>query len=152
MLRIATAALLGAISLTACAQPKAPETTAAAAPATELPTTAFLAKHLRENLWFYLVLIAGGVLMVAPFVWMVSTALKPAADQFSRDLIPRRITFENFGKAWELMEFQHLVWNSFRIAALSTIGQVVTCSMGAGRLVPPPAKATIDRISTGRRP
>ncbi|MBN8802505.1 MAG: disulfide bond formation protein DsbC [Lysobacteraceae bacterium SCN 69-123] len=34
MLRIATAALLGAISLTACAQPKAPETTAAAAPAT----------------------------------------------------------------------------------------------------------------------
>jgi len=103
----------------------------AAAPVTELPTTAFLAKHLRENLWFYLVLIAGGVLMVAPFVWMVSTALKPAADQFTRDLIPRRITFENFGKAWELMEFQHLVWNSFRIAALSTIGQVVTCSMGA---------------------
>ena len=103
----------------------------AAAPATELPTTAFLARHLRENLWFYLVLIAGGMLMVAPFVWMVSTALKPAADQFTRDLIPRRITFENFGKAWELMEFQHLVWNSFRIAALSTIGQVVTCSMGA---------------------
>ncbi len=103
----------------------------ASAPATELPTTAFLAKHLRENLWFYLVLIIGGVLMIAPFVWMVSTALKPAADQFTRDLIPRQITFENFGKAWELMEFQHLVWNSFRIAALSTIGQVVTCSMGA---------------------
>ena len=103
----------------------------ASAPVTELPTTAFLAKHLRENIWFYLVLIIGGLLMIAPFVWMVSTALKPAADQFTRDLIPRQITFENFSKAWELMEFQHLVWNSFRIAALSTIGQVVTCSMGA---------------------
>ena len=67
------------------------------------------AKHLRENAVFYVVLIAGGVLMVAPFVWMISTALKPAADQFSRDLIPRTITFENFTRAWELMSFRTLV-------------------------------------------
>jgi len=29
------------------------------------------------------------------------------------------------------MNFSHLMWNSFRIAALATIGQVLTCSMGA---------------------
>ena len=36
----------------------------ASAPATELPTTVFLAKHLRENLWFYLVLIVGGLFLL----------------------------------------------------------------------------------------
>lgn len=95
------------------------------------PLLPLIAKHLRENGVFYVALIAGGILMVAPFVWMISTAFKPAADQFSRDLIPRTITFENFIRAWELMSFRTLVWNSFKIAALSTVGQVLTCSMGA---------------------
>ena len=87
--------------------------------------------HLALNYGFYIALILGGVLMMAPFAWMISTALKPAADQFTRDLIPQTITFENFPQAWEKMNFSHLMWNSIRIAALSTIGQVVTCSMGA---------------------
>lgn len=87
-------------------------------------------RHMRGNGLFYLLLIAGGLIMMAPFAWMISTALKPAADQFSRDLIPETITFENFGKAFELMSFQTLLWNSFKIAALSTIGQLLTCSMG----------------------
>ena len=36
------------------------------------------------------VLIAGALLMVGPFAWMVSTALKLPADQFGRALIPPR--------------------------------------------------------------
>jgi ABC-type glycerol-3-phosphate transport system permease component len=94
------------------------------------PVLPGLGKHLRGNGLFYLLLMAGGLIMMAPFAWMISTALKPAADQFSRELIPHRITLENFSKAWELMAFQTLLWNSFKIAALSTIGQLLTCSMG----------------------
>lgn len=90
-----------------------------------------LANHLRENAVFYALLVFGSFLMVGPFVWMLSTALKLPADQFDRRLIPDTITFANFGQAWELMNFSHLMWNSFRIAALATIGQVLTCSMGA---------------------
>ncbi|WEK02908.1 MAG: carbohydrate ABC transporter permease [Candidatus Devosia phytovorans] len=87
--------------------------------------------HHRGHLWAYLLLLAGGVLMMAPFIWMVSSALKPPADQFTRDLIPQNFTLENFVTAWQRMEFHHLMWNSARIAALSTIGQLITCSMGA---------------------
>lgn len=87
--------------------------------------------HLRDNLLTYAILIVGGFLMIAPFGWMVSTSLKPPADQFSRDLIPPTLTLQNFPDAWEKMSFAHLMWNSVRIAALSTIGQVITCSMGA---------------------
>lgn len=89
-----------------------------------------LGRHLRGNGMFYLVLMVGAVIMMAPFAWMISTALKPPSDQFTRNLIPSTITFSNFAAAWELMEFQQLLWNSFKIAALSTIGQVLTCSMG----------------------
>lgn len=104
--------------------------TVSTAPAIPL-TAAALRRHLPANLFTYVLLLAGGILMMAPFLWMVSTALKPPADQFTRDFIPTTITFENFFVAWERMEFQTLLWNSFRIAALSTVGQLITCSMGA---------------------
>ncbi|QQA44463.1 carbohydrate ABC transporter permease [Pelagovum pacificum] len=87
--------------------------------------------HLRENWIFYALLLAGSVIMVGPFAWMLSTSLKVPGDQFDQRLIPQRTTLENFALAWERMDFSHLMWNSFRIAMLSTIGQVLTCSMGA---------------------
>ena len=87
--------------------------------------------HMRANLLFYALLVLGSCLMVGPFVWMVSTALKLPQDQFDHRLFPTTVTFANFGKAWGLMNFSHLLWNSFTIAALSTVGQVLTCSMGA---------------------
>ena len=87
--------------------------------------------HLRANLIFYVLLIFGALLMVGPFVWMVSTALKLPADRFDHRLIPSEVTFTNFTQAWNMMNFSSLLWNSFTIAALSTIGQVLTCSMGA---------------------
>jgi multiple sugar transport system permease protein len=87
--------------------------------------------HMRANLGFYALLLIGSALMIGPFVWMVSTALKPPADQFDHRLFPATLTLANFTKAWQLMNFRSLLWNSFSIAALSTIGQVLTCSMGA---------------------
>lgn len=89
------------------------------------------ANHMRENTIFYALLIFGTILMIGPFIWMISTSLKVPGDQFDQRLIPSEITFSNFTQAWQLMNFRALLWNSFRIAALSTIGQVLTCSMGA---------------------
>ncbi|MBK8046583.1 MAG: carbohydrate ABC transporter permease [Anaerolineales bacterium] len=69
--------------------------------------------------------------MVAPFVWMVSTAFKQPADQFSRALIPNPATLENFPKLWEALPFSRLIFNSLLIAGLTTIGQLLTCAMAA---------------------
>ena len=87
--------------------------------------------HMRENAIFYALLLFGTFIMIGPFVWMMSTALKVPGDQFDQRLIPSEFTLTNFSSAWQLMDFRHLVWNSFRIAALSTLGQLITCSMGA---------------------
>ncbi|MBX3083286.1 MAG: carbohydrate ABC transporter permease [Anaerolineae bacterium] len=79
----------------------------------------------------YTLLILGGVIMVAPFVWMLSTALKQPADQFTRTFIPNPVTLDNFATLWEKLPFTTLLINSFKIALITTIGQLLTCSMGA---------------------
>ena len=79
----------------------------------------------------YAILLAGALLMVAPFVWMVSTAFKQPADQFSRNLIPTAPTLENFQNLWATLPFSTLIFNSFKVAALTTIGQLLTCAMAA---------------------
>jgi len=82
----------------------------------------------------YAILIVGSVIMIAPFLWMVATAFKVPADQFTKTLIPNPATLQNFNVIWDKMPdkaFPHMMFNSFKIAALSTIGQLLTCAMGA---------------------
>lgn len=79
----------------------------------------------------YAVLIAGALLMVGPFAWMVSTSLKLPADQFGHALIPPHPTVENYLSLWRIIPFDGLLWNSLKVAAISTVGQLLTCSMGA---------------------
>jgi ABC-type glycerol-3-phosphate transport system permease component len=79
----------------------------------------------------YIILLAGALLMVGPFLWMLSTAFKQPADQFSRALIPAAPTLDNFQKLWETLPFTTLIFNSAKVAVLSTIGQILTCAMAA---------------------
>ncbi|MCA0454949.1 MAG: carbohydrate ABC transporter permease [Chloroflexi bacterium] len=79
----------------------------------------------------YAALILGGLVMVGPFLWMISTAFKLPADQFTRTFIPNPATTENFEQLWTILPFGTLMWNSFKVASLTTIGQLLTCSMGA---------------------
>jgi multiple sugar transport system permease protein len=79
----------------------------------------------------YTLLIVGGLIMVAPFLWMLSTALKQPADQFTRTFIPNPLTFDNFRTLWDRLPFNALLLNSFKIAVITTLGQLATCSMGA---------------------
>ncbi len=79
----------------------------------------------------YAALILGSLTMIGPFLWMISTAFKLPADQFTRALIPNPITTQNFEQLWTILPFGTLMWNSFKIAMISTAGQLLTCSMGA---------------------
>ena len=80
----------------------------------------------------YALLILGAILMVSPFLWMISTSLKFPADQFTRNLIPNPATFRNFQKLFNVdLDFPLLFLNSTVISSLITIGQLLTCSMAA---------------------
>jgi ABC-type glycerol-3-phosphate transport system permease component len=80
----------------------------------------------------YFLLILGSVIMLGPFLWMVSTSFKLPADQFTRTLIPPTWTLQNFRELFAVgINFPQLFFNSAYIAILITVGQVITCAMAA---------------------
>ena len=48
----------------------------------------------------YALLVLGALVMVGPFLWMLSTSLTPDSVIVSYRLIPREITLANYAKAW----------------------------------------------------
>lgn len=80
----------------------------------------------------YTALIIGSVIMVGPFLWMVATAFKLPADQYTRTLIPPTFTLQNFRDLFSVdLNFPMLFANSTVISLLVTAGQLVTCAMAA---------------------
>jgi ABC-type glycerol-3-phosphate transport system permease component len=88
-------------------------------------------RTLLVNVGVYALLGLGALVMAGPFAWMVATALKTPAQQFSRALLPNPATLANFRQLWTQLPFTVLLGNSLKIALLSTIGQVLTCAMAA---------------------
>lgn len=80
----------------------------------------------------YGLLLLGGILMIGPFLWMISTSFKLPADQFTKTLIPPTFTLENFRQLFSVdLNFPLLFWNSAYISILITAGQLLTCAMAA---------------------
>ena len=79
----------------------------------------------------YLALIAMAVFMLFPFIWMVSTAVKPFGEIYTWPprLIPHRWAFNNFPEAWKVAPFSRFFVNSFVVATVSTIMAVVLNSL-----------------------
>jgi multiple sugar transport system permease protein len=80
----------------------------------------------------YTLLVLGAVIMVVPFLWMISTSFKFPADQFTKTLVPDPATLSNFTKLFNVdLNFPLLFFNSTVISVLTTAGQLLTCSMAA---------------------
>lgn len=80
----------------------------------------------------YTLLILGSVIMIGPFLWMVSTSFKLPIDQYTRTLIPPTWTLQNFRDLFAVdIDFPLLFLNSTIISVLTVIGQMLTCAMGA---------------------
>jgi multiple sugar transport system permease protein len=79
----------------------------------------------------YILLIFGAVMMVLPFIWMVSTSFKLPADQYTKTFIPNPATLDNFKQLWSQLPFAQLIFNSFKLSIITVIGQLLTCAMAA---------------------
>jgi len=89
------------------------------------------ARNTLLDLGTYLLLSLGALIMVVPFLWMVATSFKLPADQYTKNLIPDPATLNNFKELWQHLPFPRLLFNSLWLSTLATIGQLLTCSMGA---------------------
>jgi multiple sugar transport system permease protein len=91
-----------------------------------------LAQKRMLDLLCYALLAAGAVVMVGPFLWMVSTSFKLTADQYTKTLIPPTFTLNNFRELFSFdIHFPLLFFNSAYISLLITAGQMLTCAMAA---------------------
>jgi len=113
------------------------------------PTTSSLKKtfsKLQVNTWqsqrfqerfthtlSHLILISGAVVMVLPFLWMLSTSFKAPGKTFvyPPEWLPNPIVWDNYPNMWTALPFGKFLFNSIKIASLATIGQLLTCSMAA---------------------
>ncbi|MBI4368042.1 MAG: carbohydrate ABC transporter permease [Candidatus Omnitrophica bacterium] len=85
----------------------------------------------------YLFVIAGAISMLAPFLWMISTSLKPLGEVFSyqkpwwHDWIPTSFVWKNYVQAWNVVPFARFYLNSIFVCAATTFGQVATSALAA---------------------
>ncbi|HEY3335103.1 MAG TPA: carbohydrate ABC transporter permease [Candidatus Limnocylindrales bacterium] len=84
----------------------------------------------------YAFLIAGALLMIGPFLWMIITSLKTRAEVFGAAplSLPSGAHWENYARMWNALPgvtFGTFFLNSLKLALLNTGGQLLTCSMAA---------------------
>jgi multiple sugar transport system permease protein len=89
--------------------------------------------HRLRNLGLHVVLLTTGTIFVLPFVWSVSTSLKPLSDLFqvTPNLIPSEVRWENYRDVFATAPFARFYLNTIFVTAMRTIGQVFIASLAA---------------------
>jgi multiple sugar transport system permease protein len=79
-------------------------------------------------------LLAASFVMLYPLLWMVASAFKPEAGIFTDlSIVPPSLNPKNFIEGWTALQtsFTTFYWNSFVIAILVVIGNLMSCSLTA---------------------
>jgi multiple sugar transport system permease protein len=73
------------------------------------------------------------IIFLIPFIWMISTALKPASEVFASPptLIGSQLRFANFSEAWSYVPFGRYMINGMVVAVLGTLLVCVTSILAA---------------------
>ena len=91
-------------------------------------TQGFLSSQERQNKIIktiaYTLLIIGGLTMVVPFAWMISTSLKTAAEIYQGNFLPAAPTLENYRNVIFNTPFPRWYLNSLVVATISTASVV----------------------------
>ncbi|RWZ54790.1 carbohydrate ABC transporter permease [Halobacillus fulvus] len=90
-------------------------------------------RPILKKVLFYLLLIVGASIMLIPFLWMISTSLKPsgATMVLPPEFIPNQPTTQNYEQVTQQFPMMRFLWNSLLVAVLTTIGQMIFSSMAA---------------------
>ncbi len=88
---------------------------------------------ITKTIWT-VILGALSVIMVLPFVWMLSSSFKPDNQIFNFPIewIPSKITWANYNRVWNSdVPFLTFFLNSVKVTGLSLLGDVVTSALAA---------------------
>lgn len=89
-------------------------------------------RGLTGRLVRHLVLIAGSVFVVVPFLWMFTTSLQTRAETYTNtSILPTSWHWENYLRAWTSAPFAQYYTNSLIMAAGIVIGHLILDSLAA---------------------
>lgn len=89
--------------------------------------------NLLKRLLLYVTLVVGAIFVTIPFIWLVSSSLKPQSQlvAFPPIWIPDPILWQNYTKALTSLPFARFIANTMTIAVGATLGTLVSSSLGA---------------------
>lgn len=89
--------------------------------------------HLAVRVTVHVLMLLGCVVVVLPFVWMISSSLKASADvlAFPPQWIPNPVVWDNYPQSWNGLPMGLAYLNSIKIATVVTVGGLFTCSLAA---------------------
>ena len=89
-----------------------------------------LARHLEKSL-IYLILLSGGLLILVPLWWMISTSLKRPAEVFTfpPTFLPETLRWQNYVDIFEKAPFGLYFLNTAYVVFIDMIGTLLSASM-----------------------
>lgn len=88
-------------------------------------------KH-RPSITLNILVFAGALVMVFPFLWAFVTSISPGAGlSATPQLVPENASLSAYAELFERLPFAQIVLNSLILAILTTLFQLVTSSLAA---------------------
>lgn len=89
--------------------------------------------HMLARVGLHALLLTVGLAFMFPFIWSISTSLKPFGDLFDvrPSLIPSEVRWENYRDVFDSAPFGRFYVNTLIVTAARTLGQVVIASLAA---------------------
>jgi ABC-type glycerol-3-phosphate transport system permease component len=81
----------------------------------------------------YVLLILLSITFALPFMWMVSTSLKPQNEVFTYppSFLPTSFQWQNYIQGWNILPFNTFLANSLVVTIANVVGNLISCSLVA---------------------
>src|SRR5262245_23937148 len=90
-------------------------------------------RRMAKQILVYALLLAGSVLFILPFLWMISTSLKQSKDVFTYppSFFPTSFEWRNYITGWTILPFNRFLLNSLIVTCANVVGNLISCSLVA---------------------
>lgn len=90
-------------------------------------------RRVPQRVLVYMLLIGLAIIFALPFLWMLSTSLKPQNEVFTfpPTFIPSSFQWENYRNGWNILDFNTFLKNSLIVTTANVVGNLVSCTLVA---------------------
>jgi ABC-type glycerol-3-phosphate transport system permease component len=95
------------------------------------PSGRLMRRLAKAHVLNHLVMLLGALLMLAPFIWMLSTSFKPRAEtiSFPPALLPKHWTLQNYVDVFDRLNIGRLYVNTLVVSLTKTVIMVYTSTL-----------------------